>query len=344
MKRPADIRVALISGGLSEEAYLSRRSAEVVLPALTECGYQVELLDWAQEEVIVRADSNEIGRWPSIVHCLADYRPDVLFNATHGEFENAGQLHGLAELASIPLTGNSLASSVMGMDKVRSRHEFARIGVRHPRAVNLEVETLDSADACRAVISEAKMTFPLMLKLTHGGSSAGLEFTASPDEMLQTLLQWRGRGPVYAEEFVDGREFCVSVLGYPKYDLRVFPPVEITFPGPVFDKKAKVNDEYRVHLPADVPESASAEMRTAAERIHREFGFTGLSRVDYRLQGERALALEVNTHPGMSASSIVTNSVAFAELSIRDLVNQLVQEALYPPDRDESARESVTSA
>ena len=343
MKPRAKTRVALVNGGLSDEAYLSQRSAEVVSPALQEAGYQVEHLDWGPAEVIVRTSDAEIGRWKTIVHCLADYAPDVLFNATHGELENAGQLHGLAELAGIPLTGNALAPSVIGMDKVRSRYEFERIGVRFPLAIDVASDVRPDAASCDDLVNEGGLSFPVMIKLSHGGSSSGLEFTRTADEMAQTLASWQGRGPAYVEEFIDGREFCVTVFGRPETRLVVFPTVEVGFPGPVFDKAAKFANEYSVSLPTELDPSLDEQMQHAALRTHTAMGFSAFSRVDYRIRGAEAFALEVNTHPGLSASSIVTNSLSYAGLSIVDVVDQLVREALDPPDRYESERESVTS-
>lgn len=131
---------------------------------------------------------------------------------------------------------------------------------------------------------------------------------------------------VYAEEFIDGTEYCVGVFGHFREPrLIVLPVVEIVFEGRYFDKEVKYNDRYVVRLPQDLDPSLSSQMSQTAEMVHRAFGFVGFSRLDFRVDNGEAYALEVNTHPGLSQASIITNTLPFSSLTMRQAAEDLVR-------------------
>lgn len=330
--------VAILSGGISAEDYLSRRSAGVVLQALRAGGYHPRLLDWHGDGSVHELDrrGGSLRRWESLASCFAEYRPDVVFNALHGERENAGQLQGFMELLGIPLTGNGLASSVIGMDKALSLARFDELSVRRPRGVMLGYPQHDPPSRALRLVEESGLSYPLMLKRTHGGSSGGLEILSDEDELRRIWGLW-SRVPqqdccrTYAEEFIDGPEYCVTVFGHwREARLSILPIVEIVFEGRYFDKSIKFTDAYRVRRAEDLDPASAAEMTDAAESVHRGFGFVGFSRLDFRVASGRPYALEVNTHPGLSPASIVTNTLPHSSLTMEEAVGRLVRWCLAP--------------
>lgn len=341
MKNKAhDTLVAILSGGISDEDYLSRRSVEVVEPALRACGYQVEVLDWASDGTVRILGSEPERSWPSVVSCFVEYRPDVVFNALHGDRENAGQLQGFFELAGIPMTGHGIAASVIGMDKILSKDVFDELNIPHPRSARLGFPGHDDDSVALGAVVAATIGYPLMLKLTHGGSSSGLELVNNEEELREVWHRWADRGGehvgmAYAEEFVDGPEYCIGIFGHWRIpEVHVLPTARIEFDSRYFDKSVKHDNKYRVICDDTVPEELEEGMQLAALAMHRHLRFTGFSRIDFRVRGDRFYALEVNTHPGLSPSSIIINTLACSDLTIEQAVRDLVSWAIDPPTVD----------
>ena len=181
------------------------------------------------------------------------------------------------------------------------------------------------------------MHFPVMLKLTHGGSSSGLDLVEDEEGFVATWNTWalRGdsRGPLaFAEEYIDGPEYCVGVFGHWRLPgVRILPITQIEFEGRFFDKEIKFGDRYRVNCNPELSLEVEAAMREMALAVHRHLHFVGFSRVDFRLHDGRAYALEVNTHPGLGASSIIPNSLSCSDLTMEEAVASLVEWSLSPP-------------
>ena len=340
MKSTHNTHVAILSGGISSEDYLSRRSATVVEEALRAEGFRVEMLDWAADgpiRLLETGDGDEKRNWSSLVHCFADYRPDVVFNTLHGERENAGQIQGFFELAGIPLTGNGITPSVIGMDKILTKDVFDILSVVHPRAVQLGFPRYDDAMRTVARLRNSGLGYPVMLKLTHGGSSSGLDLIEDEDTFVSTWEQW-GRHVedasvlAFAEEYIDGPEYCVGTFGHWRLpDITILPIAHIEFEGRYFDKEIKFEDKYQVNCGHELTAQQQLHMRRVAVDVHRHLRFVGFSRIDFRIGGDHIYALEVNTHPGLSASSIIPNSLACSDLTMQEAVSLLVEWSISPP-------------
>ncbi|MCG8480079.1 MAG: hypothetical protein MI724_13355 [Spirochaetales bacterium] len=340
MKSTRNTHVAILRGGISSEDYLSRRSAAVVEEALRSNGYRVEVLDWVADGTIrlsKTGDGRDMTSWPSLVHCFADYRPDVVFNTLHGELENAGQVQGFFELAGIPLTGNGITPSVIGMDKVLTKDVFDILSVIHPRDVQLGFPRYDDAMRSVARLRNSGLGDPFMLKLTHGGSSSGLDLIEDEDSFVSTWERWgldvEDPGVMaFAEEYIDGPEYCVGTFGHWRLpDITILPVAEIEFEGRYFDKNIKFEDRYRVNCGHELAAQHQFHMRRVAIDVHRHLRFVGFSRIDFRIRDDRIYALEVNTHPGLGPSSIIPNSLECSDLTMQEAVSLLVEWSISPP-------------
>jgi D-alanine-D-alanine ligase len=331
-----ELVVAILTGGPSAEDYLSRRSAKVVFKAFDHSRYDLVILDWQKTGSVTQYRLNSFDEpertYPTLLHCLTEIKVDVVFNATHGEIENAGRLQGLLNMARLPYTGNGLQSSVIGMDKILSKKVFQSLGIDTPPYVVFQ--KCGGRDACAASNAAAlqSLRFPLIVKPAQGGSSVDIAVVRSKKELydyVDLLFNDRRRQTVFAEEFISGLDFSVGVLGSAfQGELTPLPVSQIKHEAPFFDADVKYQDTYRVVFDLDIAPELSRQMEDIAVSVHRHFQFEGLSRTDFVVAGDRITTLEVNTHPGLSEYSIVPNMLRRAEIPLSDVLDRLVSWAM----------------
>ena len=327
--------LALLTGGISSEDYLSRRSCDTFCQVLDKERYDFYLLDWKKNGEIVESELNQptkIARTHrDIISCFTDFRGDVVVNTLHGERENCGQIQGLLELAQIPYTGNRLSPSSIGMDKEKTKLCFQSLGINTPRALSLPL-SLKKIEAFLELLNQAKLRYPLICKPVRGGSSDGIFLIRDASEVAtayELICQKEPSQAYFIEEFVEGSELSVALFNlgsdYPVY---TFPVSRIDYNGTFFNKQVKYEEGYQVRFPHYIKPRIEQEMKNAALQIHRYLGLEGFSRTDFILGSNGFFALEVNTHPGMSSSSIVPKMVNEEGHSLTFFLDQMIEHAL----------------
>jgi D-alanine-D-alanine ligase len=325
--------VAILMGGPSAEEYLSRRSAEVVYQAFDRARYDLILLDWQKCGRVDQHHPNCFDKpersFPSLLHCVLALQADIVFNATHGELENAGRLQGLLNLAGIPYTGNGLQSSVVGMDKILSKKMFQSLGIATPPYVVFQNCRGEDVLTTENDATLESMHFPLIVKPAQGGSSVDMAIVDSRQALsryVNVLFTERGRQTVFAEEFVPGADFSVGVLGSSfQGPLTALPVATIIHDGVFFDADVKYRSTYKVVFDLDITPRIRRTLEEIALVVHRHFQFEGISRTDFVVSEDRITTLEVNTHPGLSEHSIITNMLRRADIALSDVLDRLVE-------------------
>lgn len=328
-------KVSILCGGISSEDYLSRRSAEYIYPKLVELGHTVEVFDWSKEGVVYKLTEpggEELTKWDSINTCLLEYKDGIIFNLLHGERESAGQLQGCLELLNIPFTGNSLSSSVVGMDKMLSKDLFRRLNLYTPKDFFIGYFPQINAESSLDAIRRDGFSFPFMLKSTHGGSSEGVALIEDRDSFYRVMKKWKlainaKHCPVFAEEFIEGDEFCLGLFGHWAWDISPLPIAKINFDGKYFNKEIKESNNYYSSFDISLDEKLSESIIKAGCDIHRVLKFTGFSRIDFIVDKMgRPHVLEVNTHPGMSSHSIIPNMISNSStINITDTLKEMLK-------------------
>jgi D-alanine-D-alanine ligase len=340
-KKRKKITVALLTGGISNEAYLSRRSCATVCKELDRDRYDIFILDWQQQGTVKQSALNRPEQWvkahTDIIACFADFSGDLVFNTLHGELENSGQIQGLLELAKIPLTGNGITASVLGMNKQKCKDCFASLAVPCPRGVLLPAPDVPlTYKVLQQILSRAGLRLPLILKPVSGGSSDGIHLIRNVSELtasLELINHANRQRPFLMEEFHNGREISVGIFCFPgqincSRHFIMLPVAEILYEGVFFDKEIKHEEQYQLSFPDDLSPELLARLKKAAHAIHCYLGLQGFSRTDFILTDSELFALEVNTHPGMSSSSIIPGMVAQAGLSLGNLYGQMIDYSL----------------
>jgi len=293
-------RIAVLMGGRSAEREVSLVSGRECATALRSEGFEVVAIDAGRD----------------LASVLADLRPDVAFNALHGQWGEDGCVQGILEWLRIPYTHSGVLASALAMDKTRAKQVFAAAGLPVARGML----------ACREHIRAAHpMEPPYVVKPNAEGSSVGVyivrEGANGPAKLADDLPE-----VLLVEEYVAGRELTTAVMGD-----EALAVTDIIAEG-WYDYHAKYAPGGSRHeVPAAIPDTITEACLDYALRAHRALGCRGVSRTDFRWDEARGLAglylLETNTQPGMTPTSLAPEQAAFRGHSFGALVRWMVEDA-----------------
>jgi len=259
------------------------------------------------------------GKWPMTPKALKK-KCDMVFIAMHGEFGEDGTVQAILEKSKIPYTGSGVKASRLGMDKVKSFKIFARAGLNVP-----DYEVLKNNKG------KIKINLPLVVKPADRGSSVGLSIVQNPKKILAALkLAFKFSRVAIVQKYIRGRELTCGVLeinGRP----RALPVTEIIPLRRVFfdyySKYTKgASDEI---TPANLPKNIARKIQKAALLTHKAIGASGYSRSDFILGNDGDLyILEINTLPGMTATSLVPQAAQAVGIPFPKLLDLIIESAL----------------
>jgi D-alanine-D-alanine ligase len=300
-------RVGVLFGGRSAEREISIMSGTGVLDALRSRGVAAHAFD------------------PG-THSLAELAAqafDRVFIALHGRWGEDGTLQGALEQLRIPYTGSGVMASAIAMDKVMTKRIWQAVGLPTPR-----YSVLDAGAELRRVPDE--LGLPLIVKPPHEGSTLGVTKVAGYSDMKGAYdLAAKYDAVVLAEEFIEGRELTVAILGSGQR-ARALPIVEIVAPEGNYDYENKYfSDQTRYPCPAPLPEALSRRIRELSLASFHAIGCDGWARVDVMLRAadNEPFLLEINTSPGMTGHSLVPMAARADGMSYEDLCVAILADA-----------------
>lgn len=277
-------RVGVLYGGHSAEREVSLMSGRGVHEALSRAGVDAHLFDTGSRSL---TDLLQAGF-------------DRVFIALHGRYGEDGTLQGMLELMRLPYTGSGPLASTLSMDKVMTKKVWLHEGLPTPDYVVLNDEDgLDEA--------VDRLGLPLIMKPPHEGSTVGVTKVTDRSQMREAYrLAARFDTAVLAEQFIEGRELTVPLLGGPR-NARALPIVEIVAPGGNYDYEHKyLSDDTQYICPAQLDAELTEHILRVAERSYEVLGCEGWGRADFMLDAQgRPWLLEMNTSPGMTSHSLV---------------------------------------
>jgi D-alanine-D-alanine ligase len=330
------MRVTVLTGGTSAERDVALASAVQVIGALRSRGHEVAVVDTARG-YIPEADeprllSGVVGAAPPSIDQLHDLerglllsglanlavvrQADVLFLALHGGRGEDGTLQTLLEMVGVPYTGSGRLGSAMAMDKDISKRLF--------RAAGVQTADWVMAPASRGQI-ERDFGWPVVVKPSKQGSTVGLTVVKSgKDYEAAVRLARQYDDEVMIERFVPGRELTVGVL-----EGRTLAVGEIIPRHEIFDYECKYTPGMSQEIfPADLPEPVAAECGRLGLLAHEALKLGGYSRVDFRLTPAGDLfCLEVNTLPGMTATSLLPQAARAVGIEFPELCERICRAA-----------------
>jgi D-alanine-D-alanine ligase len=295
-------RIGVLLGGLSVERDVSLRTGAAVTEALRGLGYQVTEID-------VQKD---------ITQKLAQTGVEVAFIALHGRYGEDGSIQGLLESLFIPYTGSGVLASALGMEKVFAKEIFLARGIPTPGYQAFS----DVFDAL-AVAESLPFPYPVVVKPSREGSSVGVHICHTADEYRTAVRDAKQyAGLILVEAYIKGREVQGAVLDdAPLGAIEVVPATEFYD----YTAKYKSGSGTRYLFPAPLPPDQYARVNEICLGAHRALGCSGASRSDVIVtpSGEVFL-LEVNTLPGMTATSLLPKIAAGRGIEFPALCERLL--------------------
>ena len=299
-------RVGVLMGGPSSERDISLKSGQAVFAALKEAKVNVVAIDITTDNLAEN------------ISLLEKYNLDCAFVALHGSFGEDGAIQGILAGMHIPFTASGTKASKLAMDKIGSLEIFSQEGLRVPKS-----QFLGKAVYQQGKIFNHQLNFPLVVKPANHGSSIGLSLVEFQEELSQAIqLAFQFDEQIIIQEYIFGRELTVGIL-----EEIALPVIEIIPSNKFFDFAAKYQaglTQYK--CPAVLEQQVALEVQRIALRAHKLLGCYGCSRVDIILtKEEQAYILEINTIPGMTATSLLPKAAKIVGIDFKQLCLKLLE-------------------
>lgn len=303
-------KVAILYGGLSTEREVSLRTGKAIFDALAEKPYKTVLIDVDRD----------------LAEHLKEVKPDVAVIALHGQYGEDGSVQGLLEILGIPYTGPGVMASAVAMNKIYTKKILVYEGIPTP-----EFTVVNGRDATPEVLAQrilSKVQPPMVIKAANQGSSIGIYFAFEENDVLKGVNEClKYENEILAERFIRGRELTVSVIG--NSEPIALPILEIVADSGVYDYHAKYTAGASRHFVAQLSEELAGQISELAVRSYKAVGCKGLSRVDFFLsEDNKPYVIEINTSPGMTATSLFPDAAKAAGIGFPDLIEKLITLAL----------------
>jgi UDP-N-acetylmuramate--alanine ligase len=300
-------KIAVVVGGPSTEAAVSRNTGGAIAKALISKGYQVTVMELNPH---------------MLAQQLLDEKIDIVFNALHGRYGEDGLIQGLCEMMGIPYTGSGVMASAVGMNKVMSKCAFQGAGIATaPFSYYFENQGLDTI----AEDIAERFGFPVVIKSAGQGSSIGTVIVDLQTKVKSALVEAFKYGKsLIAESFINGDEFTVAVM-----DNMAFPVIQIVSSTGKYDYYSKYTPGVTKHLcPAPISEKLTKQMQDLAMKVFHLCHCNGVARVDFMTDAAgNPFVLEINTVPGMTSTSLVPDAARAMGISFEELCENILLEA-----------------
>ena len=320
--------VAIIAGGDSSEHEVSMNSAKGIYSFIDKEKYNlyiVELSKKAWEAVLpdgtrAKVDKNDF----SFMDGNNKIKPDFAYITIHGTPGENGILQGYFELLDIPYSTCDVLVSAMTFSKFTLNQYLKGFGIRVAESMLVNKRFgIDDKDVVE------KIGLPCFIKPNASGSSFGVTKVKTVEQIQPALkAAFAESDDVMIEAFMDGIELANGCYKT-KDESVVFPITEVVSQNEFFDYNAKYNGEVTEITPARLSPELTDRVKKLTSVIYDILGCKGIVRVDYIItEGEKINMLEVNTTPGMTATSFIPQQVKAAGLDIKDVMTDIIEEGL----------------
>ena len=302
--------VAVVMGGPSAEREVSLNTGAAIANALREYGYT--------NVVEIDLDPRNFGKQ------LAESKAEVVFNAVHGLYGEDGRLQTLLEICEMPYTGSGMIASVSCMDKVITKRMLRDAGISTPAC--LIVNKKESGIKEKIM---QRFSLPVVIKPASQGSSIGVEIVKEENQLDEALANaFKYSRDILVEEFIGGKELTVSMM-QKDGEVVALPVIHIAPHSGTYDYHSKYTKGATEYIcPADLDEETTKKVQEISKQAYEVLGCSGVARADVMLDEEgNGYVLEINTVPGMTATSLVPKAAAAAGISFPELCNIILQSA-----------------
>jgi len=297
-------KILIISGGISKERTISLDTGNQVGKELKKNGYTVK---------IVEPDFKLINE-------IKIFKPNIIFNALHGQFGEDGYIQTILETTKVPYTHSGVISSAIAMDKVLSKKIFIKNKVLTPKYV---LYSFNKSKLNLIRLIEKKLKFPVVIKPINEGSSVNV-FICNRTNISKNLKKLREYKKIIIEEFIPGREIQAAIIGSKKLGA-----IELKPKRKFYDYEAKYNSKANTKhiIPVDLSKRNYDKLMSIALKMHKLIGCKGVTRSDFKFNKGKFYLLEINTQPGMTSLSLVPEIAAYHNITFIKLIELILKDA-----------------
>ena len=320
--------IAIICGGDTSEHDVSMRSAagiESFLDKERYIIYKVEIRAGRWEALLPDGSRSAVDHNDfTFVDGERQIKPDFAYITIHGAPGENGVLQGYFDLIGMPYSTCNLLVEAMTYDKFVLNNYMRGMGVSVADSLTVKIGH-DKEVSDEDILS--RIGLPCFVKPARGGSSFGTTKVKTADALRPAIeLALKEGEDVMVEAFLQGTEITCGCYKTRKSSV-VFPITEVVTENEFFDYDAKYNGQVDEITPARISERLTERVQTLTSMIYDILGCSGIIRIDYIITaGDKINLLEVNTTPGMTATSFIPQQVRAAGLDIKDVLTEIIED------------------
>ena len=297
-------KILIISGGLSKERVISLDTGKQVAKELSKNGYIVKISE------------------PNfhIYNVIKSFKPNVIFNALHGQFGEDGYIQSILETTNIPYTHSGVISSALAMDKELSKKIFLKNNILTPKYI---MYYFNRSKTNLIKLINKKLKFPVVIKPINEGSSVNV-FICNRLNIFSKIKLLEDYKKIIIEEFIPGKEIQVAIMGKKKLGA-----IELKPKRKFYDYEAKYKKSAKTKhiIPVKISKNYLNKVLSISFKAHRLLGCRGVTRSDFKFFKNKFYLLEINTQPGMTKLSLVPEIAAYNGISFFDLIKWMLDNA-----------------
>ena len=297
-------KILIISGGVSKERLISLETGLQVSKELKKNNFNV----------VISEPNNNLSK------VIKNFKPDIIFNALHGQFGEDGYIQTILEGFKIPYTHSGVIPSSIAMDKEISKKIFIKNKIKTPKFFTYSYE-INKTYLIKKI--KKKLTFPVVVKPLNEGSSVNVHI-CNEKNIFKVLNSLKNYKKVMIEKFIGGREIQVAIMGKKKLGA-----IELKPKRKFYDYQAKYNTNAKTQhiIPVKLSKKNLNLVMNIAFKAHNIIGCKGVTRSDFKFYNGKFYLLEINTQPGMTKLSLVPEIAAYKGISFFELVKWILKDA-----------------
>lgn len=319
--------IAIIMGGYSSEYEISLKSGNVVFETLDPEKYNAYRIHIFKDKWVYVDEKNTefpIDRNDFSIN-VASYKItfDCVFNAIHGSPGEDGFMQGYLKLLNIPQTSCDMYQASLTFNKRDCLSVLKPYGIKTAESFYINLGDTINEDA---IIT--KVGLPCFVKANKAGSSFGVTKVHKKQDLQNAInVAFKEDDEIIIESFLDGVEVSIGVITY-KGETKVLPITEIVSENDFFDYEAKYLGKSQEITPARLTKEQEDKVKTLAKTVYDVLKMKGFSRSEFIFKDGEPHLLEMNTIPGLTRESILPQQAAVAGISMTDLFDSAIEEAL----------------
>jgi D-alanine-D-alanine ligase len=297
-------KILVLCGGISKERLISLDTGKQVSNELKKNGYKVKTSE--PDKTLLRN--------------INTFKPNVVFNALHGQYGEDGYIQAILETQKIPYTHSGVLASSIAMDKEVSKKIFLKHKILTPKYIKFDFLKFN-----KNIIKEInkKLKFPVVVKPINEGSSVNV-YICTKKNIIKNLKKLNIYKQILIEEFIAGREIQVAIMGK-----KALGAIELEPKREFYDYEAKYNSKAKTKhiIPVNLSKKNLDKIKSIANKAHQIIGCRGVTRSDFKYYKGKFYLLEINTQPGMTKLSLVPEIANYVGISFIKLIEWILKDA-----------------